>query len=398
MKQAQAYLPLSPEPHAPRTQDSHRSFTVVSAENVVPIFPGLHSRRGTGQPVRGVRQSRDRAYLYGAAAGASNGRRGTPDALRSDRISLSVLRFFMAVYASGKMSRVAAELKVTTSTVSTSIARLAQMFDCELFRSTGRGLVPTESAHQLAPRVREILRLWDGVLGDMRATAPGVAMPDLEIACPEYLLTMLTRLQGEPLPMDLVVRHVLPTWEEMQRLYDTQGAAALMIVDHRETVPWDSEQHVIARFTRRWLVARRGHPVLGETPTLAAAYDCRWIGIEGTAPRGTGEGRLSLESWSSLGQLLQDSDQVCFCSDIAAHYLVSEHGLEAYLMPEDEHERCELRLMFSGEACPPVVRRWLMQVLLPAMERWVAIVLDVMGRPVAPRRVLRGSRPEQAGC
>jgi len=394
LKQAQAYLPLPPEPHAP---DSHRGFTVVSAENVVPIFPGLQSRRGTGQPVRGVRQSRDRSYVYGASAGAANGGRGTPDALQSDRLSLSVLRFFMAVYASGKMSRVAAELKVTTSTVSNSIARLAQMLGCELFRSTGRGLVPTSAAHQLAPRVREILQLWDAVLDDMRAPVPGVALPDLEIACPEYLLTMLTRLQGEALPMDLVVRHVLPTWEEMQRLYDAQGAAALMIVDHRETVPWDSEQHVIARFSRRWLVARRGHPVLGETPTLAAAYDCRWIGIEGAPARGAGEGRLSLESWSSLGQLLQDSDQVCFCSDIAAHYLVSEHGLEAFLMPEEEHEACELRLMFSGEACPPVIRRWLMQVLVPAMEHWIAVVLDVMGEPVAPRRVLRGGRPGRAG-
>jgi DNA-binding transcriptional LysR family regulator len=366
-----------------------RGYSVPSGKNVFPIFPGLQQRNGDDRPVRVVRQSRGGTYLTGAGVGSSSGGRSTPDRLQFDRLPLSILRFFMAVYAGGKMSHVAADLQVTTSTVSSSIARLSQMLGAELFRSTGRGLVPTPAAHQLAPRVRDILQLWDHVLDDMLIPEEDASLPDLEIACPEYLLLMLTRLQAETLPMDLVVRHVLPSVEEVQRLHGTQGSAALAIVDHRESVSWDSDQHIIARFKRRWLVARRGHPVLGDTPTLDAAYECGWVGIEGTIPHGTGDGRLSIESWSTLAQVVQDSDQVCFCSDVAAHYLVTEHGLEAFLMPPSEQEWCELRLMFSASACPPVIQRWLMHVLVPALERWISTVLETMDAPVAARRILR---------
>lgn len=379
-----AFVPLSAG-----VADEAPDFTAPS-ENVYPIFPDLNSRRGGSPPLRGVRQPRGRPYIAGHVAGASSGGRTTPDALQTDRTSLSALRFFMAVYTGGKMSRVAADMRVTTSTVSTSIARLAQMFGTELFRSTGRGLVPTPAAHRLAPRIQEMMQLWDSILEDVRAPAADAPLPDLEIACPEYLLLTLTRLQAETQPMDLVVRHVLPTWDDMQRLYGEQGTAVLSIVDPREETTWEGEQHTIARFSRRWLVARRGHPVLAETPTLDAAYDCRWIGIEGSTPRGAGEGRLSLDSWSSLGHLLADSDQVCFCSDVAAHYLVTEYGLEAFLMPSTEHEPCELRLLFSGGACPPVIRRWLMQVLVPTMEQWIETVLETMNEPVVSRRRLRG--------
>ncbi len=360
-------------------------------KNVVPIFPGLQYGYPPRRPGRVIQQRRAKPHFDDSPADTGAGDSESTARAQTDRVSLQALRLFAGVCGTGKASRVAADLDVTISTVSNSIARLRQLFGHELFRSTGRGLEPTALADMVAPRVREILRIWDSIINEFVASALDQGVPQLSVACPEYLLLVLARLPSDALPVDLCLRHPLPIEDEMRRLRGACGAAALIVTDPDTVLPDAGERHVIARFAKRWIVARRGHSLLAESPTMASARTCRWIGIEGSSPHPADEGFLSLESWSSLGQILRDSDHLCFCSDLAAHPLVSEYGLEAYLVPDSEQEPCELQLIFPAADCAPAVRDWLLKVLRPALETWIVSVLEIMRQPVVARRLLRGT-------
>jgi DNA-binding transcriptional LysR family regulator len=70
---------------------------------------------------------------------------------------LNLLRVFDAVWRHGHLSRAAAELQLTQSTLSHALARLRQQIGDPLFVRTGHGMQPSARAVHLAPVVKEML-------------------------------------------------------------------------------------------------------------------------------------------------------------------------------------------------------------------------------------------------
>ena len=68
-----------------------------------------------------------------------------------------LLRLFLLVYDLNSVSQAADQLDLNQSTVSHSLEKLRTCFSDPLFVKSGRGIVPTERAVDLAPRIRELL-------------------------------------------------------------------------------------------------------------------------------------------------------------------------------------------------------------------------------------------------
>lgn len=81
------------------------------------------------------------------------------------------LGYFLAVVHHGSLSRAAAALSTTQSTVSRQIAGLESRCGGRLFHRNGRGMVPTDLGERLLPRVRTLLRDVDDLFAEARGHA-----------------------------------------------------------------------------------------------------------------------------------------------------------------------------------------------------------------------------------
>lgn len=73
------------------------------------------------------------------------------------------LTVFLAVYDTGSFSRAAEQFDINQSTVSYAMEKLRSRFDDVLFVKSGRGVVPTERAIALVPRIRNLLTQLQGL-------------------------------------------------------------------------------------------------------------------------------------------------------------------------------------------------------------------------------------------
>lgn len=79
------------------------------------------------------------------------------------------LQVFVAIADLGSISKAAATSGVAQSAISRQIADLEQELEGRLFYRTGRGLVPTELAHSILPRTRNLLAEIERYSEDARA-------------------------------------------------------------------------------------------------------------------------------------------------------------------------------------------------------------------------------------
>jgi DNA-binding transcriptional LysR family regulator len=89
--------------------------------------------------------------------------------------TLHALRTVAAVARSGSLSRAAAALGIAQSAASRHLAEVEAAFGAPLFHRTGRGVTPTELAHEALPRLRALLAEADALTQALRerAGAPG---------------------------------------------------------------------------------------------------------------------------------------------------------------------------------------------------------------------------------
>lgn len=89
-------------------------------------------------------------------------------------LSGRLLELFIAIYDSSSVSTAASQFDLTQSTVSHSLAKLRACLGDPLFVKSGRGIVPTERASMLAPRIRAVLAEMEGL------TEPDAYDPNLD--------------------------------------------------------------------------------------------------------------------------------------------------------------------------------------------------------------------------
>jgi DNA-binding transcriptional LysR family regulator len=133
------------------------------------------------------------------------------------RTDLNLLVLFETVLAKGNVGLAAAALNLSPSAVSHGLGRLRRMLNDPLFLRTPRGVVPTERALELAPRIAEVLGGVRRVLSSAEAFDPGTSTRRFRIGSPDSALAvhapLLMQEIGRQAPgVRLSLMHVLPNF------------------------------------------------------------------------------------------------------------------------------------------------------------------------------------------
>ena len=118
-------------------------------------------------------------------------------------MNLRRIEAFLAVAEAGNMSRAALQLEVAQSVVSRHVAALEQQLGYRLFERTGRGVVLTDAAQQLAPRLRAALAdmaVATQEAGELGGQTGGVVRVGLVPAATRPLVGLLFRRMAERFP------------------------------------------------------------------------------------------------------------------------------------------------------------------------------------------------------
>lgn len=201
------------------------------------------------------------------------------------RADLNLLVLFEAVLRERHVGRAAQALNLSPSAVSHGLSRLRRMLGDPLFLRTPRGVVPTERALQLEPRIAEILAGIRGVIASAEPFDPATSTRRFRIATGDALLGVfgprfLDLLSAAAPDVGLSVIHVTPAftgepgagaWDNVLAMLESREADAAILPTLG--LP-DGASGLPARFATRALgadalvaVARKGHPFLAD-PTL----------------------------------------------------------------------------------------------------------------------------------
>ena len=132
-------------------------------------------------------------------------------------------RVLLSVVEAGSLSKAALVLSMPQSMVSRAVGQLERESGERLFVRTGRGMLPTEFATQLLPRVARLVADANALVEDMRS-ARGQPMGDVLLG---LLPSAVRRFAG---PLALVVRQRMPG----VRLHLVEGASAQLEEQLRE--------------------------------------------------------------------------------------------------------------------------------------------------------------------
>lgn len=104
---------------------------------------------------------------------------------RASHLSVKQLRIFDALAKDGNLSRVASQIGLTQQAVSSNLSSLRDVFGDPLFLRTGRGVMPTALALELAAEVREILQAMERLV-DRRPFDPATVTGTVAISAADY--------------------------------------------------------------------------------------------------------------------------------------------------------------------------------------------------------------------
>jgi DNA-binding transcriptional LysR family regulator len=196
------------------------------------------------------------------------------------RTDLNLLVLFETVLAKGHVGQAAAALNLSPSAVSHGLGRLRRLMNDPLFLRTPRGVVPTERALQLAPRIAEILQGVRQVLDASTPFEPKTSSRRFRIGTGDAFLctagpSLAARLAAEAPTIGVAVVHIVPTFN--QSLDEGAWDHVLAMLESREldvaVLPWITSP---ARFVTRPLpagedrlvaVTRPDHPY-AQAPSL----------------------------------------------------------------------------------------------------------------------------------
>jgi DNA-binding transcriptional LysR family regulator len=191
-------------------------------------------------------------------------------------VDLVLLRRFEAVHRLGSFSRAAAELGLTHSAITKSIAVLEESWNVRLFDRTTRRVATTEAGRRLALAVPDLLAQAEAVRADVLA-----GDRQLHIICgPAVIDTIIpaalvgfrashpeVRVHVETLPPDLAVEQLVRRRCQLL-LFHATTIAGLPRRQPLHVEPLVSEPYVI--------VHRPGHPVADGDHALATLLGFDW--------------------------------------------------------------------------------------------------------------------------
>lgn len=126
------------------------------------------------------------------------------------RMDLNLLKVFDAVFEDRNLVAAGKRLNLSQSAVSHALARLRELVGDDLFLRTGKGLVPTARASDMAPELRDALRRIDATLG-VEPFAPAASTRRFVVAANDHLTAVIVaplsrELHASAPGVDLVIR------------------------------------------------------------------------------------------------------------------------------------------------------------------------------------------------
>lgn len=171
-----------------------------------------------------------------------------------------LLLTFVSVFDERNVSRASSKLGRTQQATSSSIARLRDIFEDQLFVRHGRGVEPTPKAEQIYPSVIQALKSLEGLL-DAGGFDPKTVKRCLRIAAADYALSTVLRPIIRELPILAPHLDILVEAFHGQALpsdFGSQGVDLLISVP--DFLP--PNLHFATLFTDNYvLAARRDHPI-----------------------------------------------------------------------------------------------------------------------------------------
>lgn len=183
------------------------------------------------------------------------------------RTDLNLLVLFETVLREQHVGRAASALNLSPSAVSHGLGRLRRLLNDPLFLRTPRGVIPTDRALELAPRIAEVLAGVRAVLQEAAPFDPATSTRRFRLGVGDAFLctagpTLAARLASLAPDVGVSVLHILPSFR--QSLDEGPWDHVLAMLESRELdvaiLPWLTGP---ARFATR--------PVPGGEDRLIAA-------------------------------------------------------------------------------------------------------------------------------
>ncbi|TCI99215.1 LysR family transcriptional regulator [Aeromicrobium sp. IC_218] len=300
---------------------------------------------------------------------------------------LNLARVFVLLYETGSVTVTADALRVTQPTVSYSLGRLRRHFDDQLFRRTGRGLVPTATAQRMYEPLHRAVGEIDGVLSQAGGFDPARTPARFSIALSDLgEVTLLPRLVA-------AAREAAPTVSFTVRPLDVDDVERQLArgeVDAFVATPVMTSHRTvrIPLFRERYVaMVEQDHPRVGPGAValerLGEERHAIVVGPSGhAAPRELlaqhdllDRVAVEVSRFSALPYLLESTDLVAILPEYVAEVFAASHRLRTVPLPF-ETEPMEVAAYARHEASRTPAQRWL-----------VSFLVDVLGEQVSPAQL-----------
>jgi DNA-binding transcriptional LysR family regulator len=184
------------------------------------------------------------------------------------QLDFTLLSVFSEAMRHRKLTVVAETLGLTPSAISHSLKRLREIFGDELFMRRPFGVMPTQRALELSPKIDEIIELSRDAIGAGTTFDAKTSNRLFRIAAPDHELSLFAPVLTRSLRSSAPSVRLSFRSHSRQAALDalSQGAIDVALGMVRTT---STEYERAELFEESYLVlARRGHPAIGKTLTL----------------------------------------------------------------------------------------------------------------------------------
>jgi DNA-binding transcriptional LysR family regulator len=205
------------------------------------------------------------------------------------RTDLNLLVLFETVLHEGNVGRAASALNLSPSAVSHGLGRLRRLLNDPLFLRTPRGVIPTDRALDLAPRIAEVLQGVRQVLDGAAPFDPATSGRRFRIGTGDAFLCtvgpgLADRLAAEAPTVGIAVMHIVPTFRHS--LDEGPWDHVLSMLESRELdvaiLPWLTSParfvcHPVPTCEDRLIVATRADHPYALDPSLETYCQARHL-------------------------------------------------------------------------------------------------------------------------
>lgn len=297
-------------------------------------------------------------------------------------IDLNLLVVFEAIYSGGSISRAGAQLGLSQPAVSNALARLRELMDDPLFERNGRGVHPTVKARRLISPVRAALSLIQGQL----------EVRQIDLASYKRLFRILMFDPLEPIMLPPVLRQIAgeAPGVAIECVRGTPDFAAALrggAIDLAcYAYPVDEPDIVAVPImrTEAAVIARRGHPGIGETLD-AATYSAlghvtlvpalrAWVNIDQSlAAHGlTRRAVYMVNKTASVAPIVERTDLLAVLPRWFAKEIARNFDIAVYDMPMKIPDQTVHMLWHSKSTGDPG-HQWLREAMLTALREEIPV-------------------------